>query len=236
MNLCCFSQFTTGTVNLTSAGMTVKIDTTPTTVTLKLTGDSNSMLGVGFNATAMADLPDGFIYNSGTNLDFKLNDHAIPTADVAQDWSVTSNTVAGSTRTIIATRSLIGGTGDFAFSNAAGTLNIIYARRAGNQALGYHGNLRDATTLTFSASLGVDEADALNKSFKIYPNPVKDILNIEFKNGINNISIYDVTGRKVVVEKPESRTLNISRLKSGVYFIEIETNDNLKLQEKFIKK
>ncbi|WP_449400790.1 hypothetical protein [Chryseobacterium wanjuense] len=65
--------FSTGTVNLPTASMTVKIVTDPTTVTMTLTGDSNSMLGIGFGSSGMAAGADGFIYNSSANRDYTFN-------------------------------------------------------------------------------------------------------------------------------------------------------------------
>ncbi len=111
--------------------MTVKLDTTPTGVTMTVTGDSNSMLGLGFGSTGMAAGADGFIYNSSANRDYSFSGVPnTPTADTSQDWTETSNTVSGSTRTIVATRSLSGGAGDFAIPNAPGTINIFIPAKA----------------------------------------------------------------------------------------------------------
>ena len=61
------AQFTSGVVTLGSTTVTVKADTTPTTVTLTLTGPSSNYMGIGFGNDGMAEGADGFIYNSSAN-------------------------------------------------------------------------------------------------------------------------------------------------------------------------
>lgn len=73
-------------------------------------------------------------------------------------------------------------------------------------------------------------------NFTIYPNPTTDELNITTVNGLelNEISIFDLTGRKVKSFKNE-KTLNVSDLASGTYIINIKTNEGTGTS-KFIKK
>ncbi|PJJ68111.1 T9SS type A sorting domain-containing protein [Chryseobacterium geocarposphaerae] len=231
-----WAQFTTGTVSLPTASMTVKIDTTPTTVTLTLTGDSNSMLGIGFGSSGMASGADGFIYNSSGNTDYTFGGVGItPTADASQDWTVSSNTVSGSTRTIVATRTLAGGTGDFAISNANTSINIFYAKRAGNTALGYHNSTRDYATLTRSATLATSDLALENKKISIYPNPAKETANFKNADNIKSVDIYESTGRKVRTVKVEGGNISISDLRSGSYYLEITQKDGTLSYEKLIK-
>ncbi|NIF03920.1 T9SS type A sorting domain-containing protein [Chryseobacterium sp. Tr-659] len=237
-----WAQFSSGTVNLPTASMTVKLDTTPTGVTMTLTGDSNSMLGIGFggngvNSGGMANGSDGFIYNSSANRDYTFIGMTAPNADAAQDWTETSNTVSGSTRTIVATRSLAGGTGDFAIPNAAGSINIFYARRSGNQALGYHGGNRDYATLTMTASttLGTGEVVADSKKVSLYPNPAKTAVSFKNFDKIKSIDIYEGSGRKVKTVTPDRESINVEDLKSGNYYLEIQLKDGSVSYEKLIK-
>lgn len=231
-----WAQFTTGTVSLPTTGMTVKIDTTPTTVTLTVTGDSNSMLGIGFGSSGMANGADGFIYNSSGNTDYTFGGIGItPTADVSQDWTVSSNTVSGSTRTIVATRTLAGGTGDFAISNANTSLNIFYSRRDGNTALGYHNALRDYATLSRSATLATSDLTLESKNVSIYPNPAKETVNFENADNIKSVDIYETTGRKVRSVKVEGGSISVSDLRSGSYYLEITQKDGTMSYQKLIK-
>lgn len=74
------------------------------------------------------------------------------------------------------------------------------------------------------------------ENFTLYPNPVFNELNINTENGLelNEVSIFDLTGRKVKSFKNE-KTLNVSDLASGTYIINVKTNEGTGTS-KFIKK
>lgn len=230
------AQFSSGTVNLPATSMTVKLDTTPSGVTITVTGDSNSMLGIGFGTVGMASGSDGFIYNSSANRDYTFVGMTTPNADAAQDWTQTSNTVSGSTRTVVATRSLSGGAGDFAIANAAGTINIFYSRKSGGTSLGYHDAGRGYATLTMTAaSLSTNEIAANSKKVNLYPNPAKATVSFKNFDKIKSVDIYEATGRKVKSVKPESESISVEDLRSGSYYVEILLKDGTASYEKLIK-
>lgn len=230
------AQFSSGTVNLPATSMTVKLDTTPSGVTITVTGDSNSMLGIGFGTVGMASGSDGFIYNSSANRDYTFVGMTTPNADAAQDWTQTSNTVSGSTRTVVATRSLSGGAGDFAIANAAGTINIFYSRKSGGTSLGYHDAGRGYATLTMTAaSLSTNEIAANSKKVNLYPNPAKATVSFKNFDKIKSVDIYEATGRKVKSLKPESESISVEDLRSGSYYVEILLKDGTTSYEKLIK-
>lgn len=72
---------------------------------------------------------------------------------------------------------------------------------------------------------------------KLYPNPVKSNLKIITPNIISEISIYNISGQLVKsrqsTKKPEE-IINVSDLKSGIYFIKIQT-DKRTITKNFIK-
>ncbi|WP_294287804.1 T9SS type A sorting domain-containing protein [uncultured Chryseobacterium sp.] len=229
--------YSSGVVSLPAAGMTVKLDTNATTVTITLTGDSNSMLGIGFGNVGMASGSDGFIYNSSANRDYTFVGYNTPTADPSQDWTQTSNTVSGSTRTVVATRSLAGGSGDFAIQNAPGSINIFYARTGGSQAIAYHAaGTRGLATLTMGSVLATGEVAAEPKKVVLYPNPAKETFTFKSAEKIKNVDIYEATGRKVKSVKIDGKEINISELKSGNYYLEITLKDGSTVFEQLIKK
>ncbi len=242
-----WAQFTTGTVNL-STGMTVKLDTSATLVTLTLTGPDTSYLGVGFGGTGtsggMGSGIDGFIYNSlsttNANIDYTFNGQGVtPTADTSQDWTITSNTVSSGTRTIVATRSLSGGSGDTAFTNTNTSINIFFAKGPSTTLAGnYHGfgtSNRGYAILTRSGSLATSDLALENKKISIYPNPAKETVNFKNADNIKSVDIYESTGRKVRTMKVEDGNINISDLKSGSYYLEITQKDGTLSYEKLIK-
>lgn len=228
-------QFSSGTVNLPAASMTIKLDTTPTTATLTLVGDSNSMLGIGFGSSGMANGSDGFIYNSSSNRDYTFGGFTTPTADAVQNWTQTSNTISGSTRTVVATRTLAGGIGDFTIPNALGNINIFYARTAGGQSFGYHGGSRGYATLNMTATLGINDQVSESKQVVVYPNPAKEIIKFKNADKIQSVEFFDTTGRRVKSVKLVGETINISNLENGVYYLEIKLNDNTQTVEKLMK-
>lgn len=231
-----WAQFSSGTVPLPATAMTVKLDTTPTGVTITVTGDSNSMLGIGFGSVGMATGSDGFIYNSSSNRDYTFPGPMMPpTIDPSQDWTETSNTVSGSTRTVVATRSLSGSAGDFAISNAAGAINIFYARKTGT-GIGYHDAGRGYVTLTMAATtLSTNEIATVDKKVNFYPNPAKTTVSLKNFDKIKSIDIYEATGRKVRSIEPDQQNINVEDLKSGIYYLEIKLKDGSLSYEKLIK-
>lgn len=231
-----WAQFSSGVVNLPSTAMTVKLDTTPTGVTITVTGDSNSMLGIGFGTVGMAPGSDGFIYNTSANRDYTFIGMTTPNADASQDWTETSNTISGSTRTVVATRSLSGGAGDFAIANAAGTINIFYSRKSTGTSLGYHDAGRGYASLTMTAaSLSTNEIASNSKKVNLYPNPAKSTVNFKNFDKIRSVDIYEATGRKIKSVQPEGESINIEDLKSGSYYLEIQLKDGTTSYEKLIK-
>ncbi|MXS72599.1 T9SS type A sorting domain-containing protein [Flavobacteriaceae bacterium W22] len=239
------AQFTTGTVNLGSTGMTVKLDTSATLATITLTGADTSYLGIGFGGTGssggMANGVDGFIYNSlsttNTNLDYSFAGvGSTPNADPTQDWTVTSNTVASGIRTVVATRSLAGGTGDTPFTNTSSSINIFYAKGpSATLASNYHGGNRGYAVLTRSALLGTSDLAKESRNISLYPNPAKEKVSFKNADKIKSIDIYESAGRKVKSVKFDGQQINVSDLKSGNYYLEITLNDGSVSYQKLIK-
>jgi hypothetical protein len=79
----------------------------------------------------------------------------------------------------------------------------------------------------------------LENLITIYPNPVKDIVNINIKNNstIKTIELYDIQGRLLQTQLVNniSSELNLSSRANGIYFIKINTDKGSKV-EKLIKK
>ena len=91
------------------------------------------------------------------------------------------------------------------------------------------------TAYSLNCNLEVQESE-LTAQFYIYPNPASDIIFIKNLEGetINFISIIDTYGRSITKRKYTSNGINISTLKSGVYFVKI-TTDSASITERFIK-
>ncbi len=231
------AQFSSGNVSLGSTGMTVKLVTSPTQVTITLSGPSTAYLGIGFGNVGMAAGADGFVYNanSTTNsgLDYTFGGIGNISADPVQNWTMTSNTTTGNVRTVVATRSLSGGTGDFAIANAAGNINIFYALGP-NLTLQYHQS-RGYATLTMGAVLATGEVAAESKKVVLYPNPAKETVSFKNADKIKSVDIFESTGRKVRTVKMDGEQINVSDLKAGNYYLEISLKDGSAAFEQLIK-
>ena len=81
--------------------------------------------------------------------------------------------------------------------------------------------------------IGISEIECV--SIKIYPNPVKDVLQIaggELR--INRVKIVDVTGNIIYQFNNLSNKINVSALSQGVYFVKIEMDNGI-VTKKFVK-
>lgn len=72
--------------------------------------------------------------------------------------------------------------------------------------------------------------------FSLFPNPVKDIVFIQNEGNltIEKVSIYDMTGKKVMEKIGNTAEINVSEIATGIYFIQIHSQGKL-LQKKLIK-
>ena len=65
-----------------------------------------------------------------------------------------------------------------------------------------------------------------NIAYNIYPNPVKDIINIEAEN-IELVEIYDVFGRKLYSEKKSGDVrIDMSDFADGIYLVKIFADES----------
>ncbi len=71
--------------------------------------------------------------------------------------------------------------------------------------------------------------------FKIYPNPVEDVIIIQNSKDIDCIEVCNLSGKPVKQFKPVTNSLHVSELKSGVYLLKIY-GDDIKTVLKIIKK
>jgi uncharacterized repeat protein (TIGR01451 family) len=80
-------------------------------------------------------------------------------------------------------------------------------------------------------------------NFLLYPNPTKNTIHVELPNNlgdsIKTVSFYDVIGKSVKqISNSNSNAImiDVSQLSSGMYFVEIQTENNTKLVKKLIIK
>ena len=80
--------------------------------------------------------------------------------------------------------------------------------------------------------LGINENSLI--SFKLFPNPVKNFLEITTSNDVSKIEIFNSLGQKILI-KLNSQIIDVSNIYEGIYFIKITTLNGNILTRKFIK-
>ncbi|MFI5218099.1 MAG: SBBP repeat-containing protein [Bacteroidia bacterium] len=133
----------------------------------------------------------------------------------------------------------------WSFNYDGGTNDDDYTADAvldGNNDLGvtgyfYNGNDDEAQTIKFSQTTGLNEKNTTH-FVSVYPNPVNSELNIQSRELITEIKIYDIVGKEVFNSQLQTKSnrlkLQTSNYTTGVYFIEI-ISENKKSITKFIK-
>ncbi len=151
---------------------------------------------------------------SGNKVEFLLEDINLPFDDANNDGYVAFKIKTLSTLTV----------GD-TFSNSA---NIYFD---------YNLPIATDPAVTTITALGISDV-AFEKYFLIYPNPAKDVLNIQPKSNIEvkSISIYNLLGQlvQVVTNGANNSAIDVSNLKSGNYLIKINTAKGI-FAAKFVK-
>lgn len=217
------------------------LDNATSKVTLILTGPSDRWFGLGIGVESGFGMLAGDVLVYTTELtDRRYGGTGNPPTDALQDWTVVSNTVTGSVRTLNLTRNLTNAdtTGsDFQMPYATTNSFSIVGVRAGSNttAVGPHGGSASAgfavATLTV---LGVEDV-SLNAS-SIYPNPSNGNFNVVTKTALNEINVFSHTGaliKTIKVNKLNNAEVSIEGFQTGVYLLELK-NDSEKSWKKII--
>ncbi|PLX25113.1 MAG: hypothetical protein C0599_01230 [Salinivirgaceae bacterium] len=113
--------------------------------------------------------------------------------------------------------------------------NGMFEGNIGHFVLSWNGNtLIDLSGTDYSADFyqefclnqtSIKENNLLN-TMKIYPNPAKDAISLDFKIENANVKIMDVSGKVVLSKEKVNRNeeINVSSLSHGMYFIVLENS------------
>lgn len=226
----------TGTITLNSL-MTLRIDknASASLVTVTLTGPSDRWFAIGLNYFGGMAAGIDCLYHTTTFVDGIINGYQAPTADAVNNWSVSSNAVVGTTRTLVLTRNFVGGAGDYNFVYNDDALNVIWSFGS-STSLAYHSSNRGSSALEYT--LGVENFASLDK-IVIAPNPTNGIFTITKNNQttITGITIFDSNARIIKVIDLnvifDATAVDLSNFSKGIYFMEI-SNETEKVVRKIV--
>lgn len=100
-------------------------------------------------------------------------------------------------------------------------IDPVYVFNVGKAAVGALQHFAVATSVLSTNETAINKLE----SIKIYPNPAKDILNVELPTNIKNFSleINDMSGKLISIHENENK-INVSKLPNGVYICTIKSD------------
>ena len=153
------------------------------------------------------------VYEIGTLINSDGNDGT----SISFDITVPADALTGSTR--IRVTKTYGDPQSIALINPC----AIEMDAFGQGANGGYGQAIDFTLDI--ETLGTNQFD--KNALTVYPIPTRDFLNIEYKDAIDEVTVYNHIGQEVYLQKSDSSKLqlNLSNLKSGIYFVKLSSNE-----------
>jgi len=93
---------------------------------------------------------------------------------------------------------------------------------------GYNGAQGSFKIGAYDASLATPSFDS--NSFKAYPNPVKDVLNLSYSQEMTNVSIFNLLGQQVIDKtlNDSKAQVDMSGLLQGVYLVKVTVDNQVK--------
>jgi hypothetical protein len=115
---------------------------------------------------------------------------------------------------------------------SAGSTNIT-AKQTGNSNYKAAPDVVQALTII---ALGIDDENILLKKVKLYPNPSSDFIKISTGNEKSLITIFNINGKLIREYKnyTSDEMIDITYLKSGIYFVRIKTANRI-VSKKFTR-
>jgi len=95
----------------------------------------------------------------------------------------------------------------------------------------------NSTVLVLEGEHILDIAENDLQALRVYPNPAKDVLNIEgyLLNQVSELFVTDIQGKRVMNLDGESLSVNISALPKGPYILNVTSHSGEHWKRKFIK-
>lgn len=242
ISFCVGQSWSTGVVSLdTDYTVQFDVDSSSGLVTMTLVGPSGRWLGVGpgvASGNSMGNAGDDAVVFHSIGLEDRnmLAGNGQPNLDASQDWTLVTDNVVGSTRTVVATRAInTGDPNDFVFPTTAGPLPILWAK-GGSMTFSYHTGGRGGVVANLT--LGVAERTAFT-NFSISPNPSDSNFMLTMPSTYENatVEVYNMLGAKILTQKLTNQNMNVevASWNSGIYLVKV-TAGNFTQTKRFVKK
>ena len=114
---------------------------------------------------------------------------------------------------------------------------VIHKGNNYNRYLNVDSDMTVTAVYQTASVLSFDEVKSIdNIKVSLYPNPVNNIANISADESIDDLRVYDITGRVIIQHTPNKTDfrLNVSDLSKGVYLVKINSG-NREATTKLIK-
>lgn len=183
------------------------------TATTYVTAAANTIFrGIAFSPTAACAGPSVSISTSNSTLCSNFSQSATLTASGATSYSWNTGAVSPTIVITPSTTTTYTATGTNTCSSSSSTFTQVAV---------ICGGIKSTSSIS---------------SISIFPNPVKDVLNINIEEqGNYNITIIDAVGKVVYVNQTDKNlAINTSNLTQGIYIVKVKSN-NTQANYKFIK-
>lgn len=194
-------------------------------VTLTLVGPADRWLGLGFGVNGMTAGGDVVIYD-GTNLTDRsfVGGFVQPQLDEVQNWTIQSDEVNGSQRTLVASRAANAGSENFVFENNGESIPLVWARGNGSTfTIANHGGGNRGMAVADFENLSSTTFNQLEWSFA--PNPTQGKITLQLPQEFlgEKIEIYTMQGKRIYAESVQllQQELDLHQFNAGMYVLRI---------------
>jgi len=123
----------------------------------------------------------------------------------------------------------------FVFAGAT-SVNVIFNN--GSSGIGTNQTedlIAQTSTFWYEWGIGLGNKEIkFDDNLVLFPNPTNDKLNIVFDKKIMKYTIYNSAGMFVKQDECINNSINVKGFSQGIYFLKLQTDDNLILFKKFL--
>ncbi|MFT3751630.1 MAG: T9SS type A sorting domain-containing protein [Paludibacter sp.] len=228
----------TASYSITTSGAAGTPATASGTITVSATGGGGTTTGDMVQNFTMSGTTSTF-YTIAGNLSSSYGTATYSGLSLTQCLKMESSTNIAFTTTAPGTLTLVFGTSytgtikvdNVAYTPASGIISLSVAAGSHTILKGSGSNYLFYMSVAYTTT-GIDNTEIAKTS--LYPNPVKNCLNISSNAVIDNTEVYNLAGALVKQASGNVKTIDVSNLTSGTYLVKINTAQGI-IRRKIIK-